>query len=173
MNIEPLKVRKSHTFVQVLGGQTCDTGWKSHVCMARAGIPRRWSSSHSREGTTWPSRIVWECKDTTLYQAKKKSVKVSRAVKRAKTIQYIIHFTYLNNNSVSINSNSSRLTLWRSWSWLPCSWRRRDKGFPSPGRSLWTAGERSLQSQWLWSALWDPQAASKFRGWGFCKAIGY
>ena len=49
----------SHTFGQVLGGQTCDTGWKSHVCMARAGIPRRWSSSHSREGTTWPSRIVW------------------------------------------------------------------------------------------------------------------
>ena len=29
------------------------------------------------------------------YQAKKKSVNVSRAVKSANTIQYIIHFTYL------------------------------------------------------------------------------
>ena len=45
------------------------------------------------------------------YQARKKSVNVSRAVKSAKTIQYIIHLTYLATSIIQISWVMSNLVF--------------------------------------------------------------
>ena len=55
---------------------------------------------------------------TSAYQAKKKSVNVSRAVKSANTIQYIIHFTYLQETIIL----HIELSIWyaKKQQWTVC-----------------------------------------------------
>ena len=88
-----------------------------------------------------------ECKDNPVHHPL--HIPSASSIHFLGCIQFgLFHLVYvlLHCNNITATMHCWFLTLWRSWSWPPCSWRRLGKECPSPGRSPGRGGERSLQS---------------------------
>ena len=156
-----------------LDGQTCDRGWRIHECKVREDRSARWSSSRSRGGTTCGQGCLdihlvagltlpgkekvceglhggEECKHNPVHHPLDIPWRVNHS-KSWDHIQLGMRFLLL-KKFFRRTTKLFCLTLWRSWSWLPCSWHRQGRGYPSPGRWPGRAGERSLRN--LFSQTW-------------------